>query len=186
MNVQLIRAADDSHLWAATFDRKVTDVFSAESAIAKTIADQLGAKLTGNERQAISSKPTDVPEAYDAYLRGLTYELRANAPTNVLPGQNYLRRAVQLDPKFALAWARLAQIDAGGYMSGTLERTPALREEANHAAEIPPSRSSRTSVMRSTPKVTIITAASRITTLQPVILNRRGRSRPIWARFLKD
>ena len=135
VNVQLIRAADDSHLWAATFDRKVTDVFSAESAIAKTIADQLGAKLTGNEQQAISSKPTDVPEAYDAYLRGLTYELRANAPTNVLPGQNYLRRAVQLDPKFALAWARLAQIDAGGYMSGTLERTPALREEANHAAE---------------------------------------------------
>jgi TolB-like protein/Tfp pilus assembly protein PilF len=135
VNVQLIRAADDSHLWADTFDRKATDVFSAESAIAKAIADQLGARLTGNEQQAISSKPTDVPEAYDAYLRGMTYDLRANAPTNVLPGQNYIRRAVQLDPKFALAWARLAQIDAGGYMSGTLERTPALREEANRAAE---------------------------------------------------
>ncbi|MFN2540602.1 MAG: tetratricopeptide repeat protein, partial [Chthoniobacterales bacterium] len=135
VNVQLIRAADDSHLWAETFDRKVTDVFSAESEIAKTIADQLGARLTGGEQQAIAVKPTDVPEAYDAYLRGLAYDARANAPTNVLPAQDYLRRAVRLDPKFALAWARLARIDAGGYLSGTLERTPALREEANHAAE---------------------------------------------------
>jgi TolB-like protein/tetratricopeptide (TPR) repeat protein len=135
VNVQLIRAADDSHLWADIFDRNVTDVFSAESEIAKTVADQLGAKLTGREQQAISIKPTDVPEAYDAYLRGLAYNLRANAPTNILPAQNYLRRAVRLDPKFALAWALLCRIDAGGYMSGTLEKTPALREEANQAAE---------------------------------------------------
>jgi TolB-like protein/Tfp pilus assembly protein PilF len=135
VNVQLIRAADDSHLWAETFDRKVTDVFSAESEIARTIADQLGARLTGREQQEIAAKPTDVPEAYDAYIRGLAYDARANAPTNVLPAQDYLRRAVRLDPKFALAWARLSRIDAGGYMSGTLERTPALREEANYAAE---------------------------------------------------
>jgi TolB-like protein len=71
VNVQLIKAANDSHLWADTFDRKLTDIFSVESEVAKAIADQLQAKLTGREQQAIATKPTDNVEAYDAYLRGL-------------------------------------------------------------------------------------------------------------------
>ena len=71
VNVQLIKAANDSHLWADTFDRKLTDIFSVESEVAKAIADQLRAKLTGQEEQVIAAKPTDNPEAYDAYLRGL-------------------------------------------------------------------------------------------------------------------
>ena len=71
VNVQLIKAATDAHFWADTFDRKLTDIFSVESEIAKTIADQLRAKLTGQEEKAISDKPTNNPEAYDAYLRGL-------------------------------------------------------------------------------------------------------------------
>src|SRR6266545_959540 len=75
VNVQLIKAANDSHLWSDTFDRKLTDVFSVESEVAKTIADQLRAKLTGQEEQVIAAKPTDNPEAYDAYLRGLAYSL---------------------------------------------------------------------------------------------------------------
>ena len=70
VNVQLIKAANDSHLWADTFDRKLTDIFSVESEVAKAIADQLRAKLTGQEEQVIAAKPTDNPEAYDAYLRG--------------------------------------------------------------------------------------------------------------------
>jgi TolB-like protein len=76
VNVQLIKAANDSHLWADTFDRKLTDIFSVESEVAKAIAEQLQAKLTGREEQAIAAKPTDNPEAYDAYLRGLAYTLK--------------------------------------------------------------------------------------------------------------
>src|SRR6476646_6432403 len=79
VNVQLIKAANDSHLWADTFDRKLTDIFSVESEVAKAIADQLRAKLTGQEEQAISAKPTDNVEAYDAYLRGLAYYLKTAA-----------------------------------------------------------------------------------------------------------
>ncbi|PYL75601.1 MAG: hypothetical protein DMF26_07915 [Verrucomicrobia bacterium] len=76
VNVQLIKAANDSHLWADTFDRKLTDIFSVESEVAKAIADQLRAKLTGREEQEIAAKPTDNVEAYDAYLRGLAYTLK--------------------------------------------------------------------------------------------------------------
>src|SRR5437899_6998894 len=76
VNVQLIKAANDSHLWADTFDRKLTDIFSVESEIAKAVADQLQARLTGQEEQVIAAKPTDNPEAYDAYLRGLAYNLK--------------------------------------------------------------------------------------------------------------
>src|ERR1700746_2377623 len=73
VNVQLIKAANDSHVWSDTFDRKLTDLFSVESEVAKSIAEQLRAKLTGREEQVIAAKPTDNPEAYDAYLRGLAY-----------------------------------------------------------------------------------------------------------------
>jgi TolB-like protein/class 3 adenylate cyclase/Flp pilus assembly protein TadD len=136
VNVQLIKAANDSHLWADTFDRKLTDIFSVESEVAKAVADQLRAKLTGQEEQVIAAKPTDNPEAYDAYLRGLAYSLKAfNTPANPLGAQKYLREAVRLDPKFAPAWALLSYIDAVGYITETLQPTVALREEARQAAE---------------------------------------------------
>jgi serine/threonine protein kinase/Tfp pilus assembly protein PilF len=136
VNVQLIKAANDSHLWADTFDRKLTDIFSVESEVAKAIAEQLRAKLTGQEEQVIAARPTDNPEAYDAYLRGLAYSLKAlNTPANGLGAQKYLREAVRLDPKFALAWALLSSVDAFGYITQTLQPTVALREEARQAAE---------------------------------------------------
>ena len=136
VNVQLIKAANDSHLWADTFDRKLTDIFSVESEVAKAIADQLRAKLTGQEEQVIAAKPTDNPEAYDAYLRGLAYTLKtANTPAKFLGAQKYLREAVRLDPKFALAWALLSFVDACGYRTTNLQPTVALREEARQAAE---------------------------------------------------
>ena len=85
---------------------RLTDIFSVESEVAKAIAEQLRAKLTGQEEQVIAAKPTDNPEAYDAYLRGLAYTLKTqNTPANALGAQKYLREAVKLDPKFALAWA---------------------------------------------------------------------------------
>jgi serine/threonine protein kinase/Tfp pilus assembly protein PilF len=136
VNVQLIRAANDSHLWADTFDRKLTDIFSVESEVAKAIADQLQAKLTGQEEQVIASKPTNNPEAYDAYLRGLAYSVKpAITAAATLGAQKYLREAVRLDPKFALAWARLSYVDAVGYLSLKLQPTLALREEAQQAAD---------------------------------------------------
>jgi TolB-like protein/class 3 adenylate cyclase/Tfp pilus assembly protein PilF len=136
VNVQLIKAATDSHLWADTFDRKLTDIFAVESDVAKAIADHLRAKLTGQEEQVMAAKPTDNPEAYDAYLRGLAYALKAaTSPANALGAQKYLRDAVRLDPKFALVWALLSYVDALGYRTQTLQPTIALREEARQAAE---------------------------------------------------
>ena len=136
VNVQLIKAANDSHVWAETFDRKLTDIFSVESDVAKAIADQLRVKLTGQEERVITAKPTDSPEAYDAYLRGLAYNLKTSAtPTNLIAAQKYLREAVRLDPKFALAWAMLAYAEATGYITQNLQPTVALREEIRQAAE---------------------------------------------------
>ena len=104
--------------------------------MAKAIADQLRAKLTGQDEQVIAAKPTDNVEAYDAYLRGLAYSLKAGIlPANLLGAQKYLREAVQLDPKFALAWTLLSTMDSRGYLTATLQPTVALREEARQAAE---------------------------------------------------
>ena len=136
VNVQLIKAADDSHLWADTFDRKLTDLFSVESEVAKAIAEQLRVHLTGREEQVIAATPTDNPEAYDAYLRGLAYNVQTvYTPANALGAQKYLREAVRLDPKFALGWALLSIADARGYITQSLQPTAALREEARQAAE---------------------------------------------------
>jgi TolB-like protein/class 3 adenylate cyclase/Tfp pilus assembly protein PilF len=136
VNVQLIKAANDSHLWADTFDRKLTDIFSVESDVAKAVADQLRAKLTGREERDIAAKPTDNPEAYDAYLRGLAYTLKTFPTTaNALGAQKYLREAVRLDPKFALAWALFSFVNSRAYGTQSLQPTVALREEARQAAE---------------------------------------------------
>ena len=92
--------------------------------------------LVRNE-QAIAAKPTDNPDAYNAYLRGLAYNLKTlGNPGNNVAAQRYLREAVRLDPKFALAWATLSSVDSLGYISLNLQPTVALREEAGNAAEI--------------------------------------------------
>ncbi|HEY4272551.1 MAG TPA: hypothetical protein VGM65_11135, partial [Candidatus Udaeobacter sp.] len=125
VNVQLIKAANESHIWGNVFDRKLTDVFSVESEVAKAIADQLRAKLTGQEEQVIAAKSTNNPKAYDAYLRGLAYTLKTGGatPAKSLGAQKYLREAVRLDPKFALAWALLSNVDAIGYITQSLQPT---------------------------------------------------------------
>jgi serine/threonine protein kinase len=117
VNVQLINAQTDSHLWAETYDRKLTDIFGVESEIAKGIAAALQAKLTGREEQALAVKPTNNPEAYDAYLRGLSLDARRysevyGAPYLEEKAISSYERAVQLDPKFAAAWARLSRDNA--------------------------------------------------------------------------
>ena len=91
IHVQLIDARSDSPIWADTIDRKLTDIFSVESEVAKAIADQLQAKLTGQEEKIIAAKPTDNSLAYDAYLRGLAFNLKtANSAANSRGAQKYL------------------------------------------------------------------------------------------------
>jgi serine/threonine protein kinase/Tfp pilus assembly protein PilF len=136
INVQLINAINDSHVWSDTFDRKLTDILSVESEVAKTIADQLRAKLTGQEQEVIAARPTDNPRAYDAYLRGVAYTIKTGfTPANSLGAQKYLKEAVQLDPNFALGWALLSYVDSSGYLTQSLQPTESLREEARHTAE---------------------------------------------------
>ncbi|MEY2555614.1 MAG: hypothetical protein QOF93_758, partial [Verrucomicrobiota bacterium] len=107
VNVQLINALTDAHLWADTYDRKLIDIFSVESEIAKTIADTLQAKLTGSEKTAMSKKPTANPEAYELYLKGRFFwnkRTSQDLPKSV----DYYKQAIAKDPNYALAYAGLA------------------------------------------------------------------------------
>jgi TolB-like protein/Tfp pilus assembly protein PilF len=132
VNVQLIQAASDSHLWADTYDRKLTDIFGVESEIAKTIADQLQAKITGIEKQELAAKPTNNPDAYDAYLRGLALYLRGFRAIDFINSTKSLEEAVRLDPRFAQAWALLARGHGNLYFFG-FDATAARREAAHEA-----------------------------------------------------
>jgi len=135
VNVQLINAQTDSHLWAETYDRKLTDIFGVESEIAKRIAESLQAKLTGREEHALAVKLTNHPEAYDAYLHGLAFDGRGPYSFNLLgKAIGFYERAVQLDPSFAVAWARLSRADAHLYFAGD-DTTPARRDTAKGALE---------------------------------------------------
>ena len=87
-------------------------------------------KLTGQEEQVIAAKPTENVEAYDIYLRGLAYSLKPFTTANALGAQKYLREAVKLDPKFALSWALLSNVEARGYITQALQPVVTLREEA--------------------------------------------------------
>ena len=138
VNVQLINVQSDSHLWAETYDRKLTDIFGVESEIAKGIAESLQAKLTSHEEQALAVKPTNNPEAYDAYLRGLSFDARFHFsfgdPDLGLKAVGFYERAVQLDPQFALAWARLSRAHAVLYFR-VFDTTAARRDATKNALE---------------------------------------------------
>ena len=131
VNVQLINAQTDSHLWGDTYDRKLTDILGVESEIAKAIAESLQARLTAGETQALAVKPTNNPEAYDAFLRGLSFEARS---TSAWKAAGFYERAVQLDPNFARAWARLSRADADLYLDER-DATPGRRDAAKRALE---------------------------------------------------
>src|SRR5256884_8014541 len=107
VNVQLINALTDAHLWADTYDRKLTDIFAVESDIAKTIADALQAKLSGSEKSSIAKVPTANPEAYELYLKGrFFWNKRTGADLRKAIG--YFDQAISKDPNYALAYAGLA------------------------------------------------------------------------------
>ena len=137
VNVQLINAQNDARIWADTYDRKLTDIFAVETEIAESIAKELQAKLSNHEQEALALKPTSNPEAYDAYLHGLAAE--TESLMSVYPLQkaiSFYKRAVHLDPDFAIAWARLSRMYSSLYSSfgdrlgdaiGALERAERLQ-----------------------------------------------------------
>jgi TolB-like protein/Tfp pilus assembly protein PilF/class 3 adenylate cyclase len=107
VNVQLINALTDAHLWADTYDRKLTDIFAVESDIAKTIAETLQARLTGSEKSALSKKPTDNPEAYELYVKGrFFWNKRTGA--DLKRAIDYFNQAIAKDPNYALAYSGVA------------------------------------------------------------------------------
>src|SRR5437764_1793611 len=108
VNVQLIKAASDTHLWAEAYDRKLTDIFAVESEIAKTIADTLQAKLTGSEKHAIAAQPTENTEAYQLYLRGRFFWNKRTG-NDLKKSIDYFNQAIAADPKYALAYAGVAE-----------------------------------------------------------------------------
>jgi TolB-like protein/Tfp pilus assembly protein PilF len=135
VNVHLVNVQTGSQLWAETYDRKLSDIFSVETEIAKGIAESLQAKLTGREEQALAAKPTNNPQAYDAYLRGLAFEVRSNYSSDALfKAIEFYDLAVRLDPNFALAWARLSGVHALLY-SNRRDTTAARRDAAKEALE---------------------------------------------------
>src|SRR5213595_3396119 len=108
VNVQLINAMTDAHLWADTYDRKLIDIFSVETEIAKTIADTLQAKLTGSEMKMMTMTPTENPEAYQLYLQGRFFWNKRTA-ADLPKAIEFYEQASQRDPNYALAYAGLAQ-----------------------------------------------------------------------------
>ena len=127
VNVQLIKAASDSHLWADTYDRKLVDIFGVESEIAKAIAEALQAKLTGGEQRALAVKPTNNSEAYDAYLRGLALEARTSAsPDDLEKAVRLLRAGGAARPSFCAGLGQTLSCERSGVFrrSGYDPRSP--------------------------------------------------------------
>jgi TolB-like protein/Tfp pilus assembly protein PilF len=133
INVQLIRAATDEHLWAESYDRKVENIFGVEAEVATAVAEALDARLTGAEQRALEQKPTNNPEAYDAYLRGIALWSDPSNIEDMSTAIHALEEAVRLDPDFAAAWAMLAQIHSETYL--WLDATPSRRAAAQKALE---------------------------------------------------
>jgi serine/threonine protein kinase/Flp pilus assembly protein TadD len=135
VNVQLVNAQTDSHLWAQTYDRKLTDIFAIESEIAKRIAESLQAKLSSREQRALAVKPTNNPAAYDAYLRGRAFaDASSWIASNVEGSIQSYQHAVALDPGFALAWAHLSYEQMWSYWQG-FDASPARLAAAKEATD---------------------------------------------------
>jgi TolB-like protein/tetratricopeptide (TPR) repeat protein len=119
VNVQLINALTDSHLWADTFDRKLTDIFAVETEIAKTVADVLQAKLTGSEQHVIAARPTENTEAHQLYLKGRFFWNKRTG-NDLKKSIDYFEQAIAADPSYALAYAGVADgyVFLPGYNAG--------------------------------------------------------------------
>jgi len=131
VNVQLINALTDAHLWADTYDRKLTDIFAVESEIARTVAETLRAKLTGTAEHVLASRPTENPEAHQLYLKGLFYGSKRTAK-DAQKSIEYYQQAAAIDPNYALAYAALAE----SYWFLALYSYPQLNEVVPKARQL--------------------------------------------------
>ena len=107
VNVQLIKASTDAHLWAESYDRKLTDIFAVESEIARTVAETLQAKLTGSAAHVLAARPTENTEAHQLYLKG-RYFWNRRTGANLQKAVGYFEQAIEKDPKYSLAYSGLA------------------------------------------------------------------------------
>jgi len=107
VNVQLINALTDAHLWAEAYDRELTDIFAVESDIATTIAETLQVKLTGSEKAAIAKRPTANTKAYEFYLKGRFF-WNKRTPDGIKQAIVQFQQSIERDPNFALGHAGLA------------------------------------------------------------------------------
>src|SRR5438105_9071679 len=134
INVQLIQAENDSHLWAQSYDLQLTDVFSVEGEVAKKIADSLSATLSPQEKARVETKPTENADAYVLYLRARQYQTR---PDNLLQdfrtAAELFQQAIALDPNFAVAHARLSAVASQIYH--WYEPTDAQKRKARREAD---------------------------------------------------
>jgi serine/threonine-protein kinase len=139
VNVQLIKAADDSQLWADTFDRKLTDVFAIESEIAQQIADQLRSKLSPIEKARLQLRPTESGEAYLVYLQAQAALTRSQSHDDLEKVAQLYEKAIQLDPSFALAFAQLSYTESTLYLgTGSPSSLEKARTAANEAIRLQP------------------------------------------------
>jgi TolB-like protein len=141
VNVQLIKAATDEHLWAESYNRKLDDVFGVEGEVASAIADQLNAKLSGTEQKALTEKPTQNAAAYDAYLRALSIEHNNYNYEAYVQAERGYEQAVELDPNFALAWARLGIMRSFLYFNAidlNKNTAAAVKDAADRAMALAP------------------------------------------------
>src|SRR6478672_7194290 len=138
VNVQLINAVTDAHLWAETYDRKLTDIFAVESEIAKSVADALQVKLTGPEKSSMAKTPTVNPEAYELYLKGRFFWNKRSV-VELRKAIEYFNQAIAKDPNYALAYAGLADsyllLPVYGAAS-TQEAVPPARAALKKALEL--------------------------------------------------
>jgi TolB-like protein/Flp pilus assembly protein TadD len=120
VNVQLINALTDAHLWADTYDRKLTDIFAVETEIAQAVADVLQAKLTGSEQHVIAARPTENTEAHQLYLKGRFFWNKRTG-NDLKKSIDYFQQAIAADPNYALAYAGVADgyVWLPGYTAGT-------------------------------------------------------------------
>jgi TolB-like protein/Flp pilus assembly protein TadD len=128
---QLIRVADDTHVWSDTYDRDIDDLFSVQSEIATNVVSSLGVTLLEPERDAIGAQPTQNLEAYQAFVRGTEYA-RENSIEAIRLSIKMFERAVELDSSFALAWAGLSQANSRIYHFG-FDRTEERIQQARAA-----------------------------------------------------
>ena len=131
VNVQLVNALTNAHLWAEIYDRKLSDIFAVQSDIAKTVADTLQAKLTGSEKTAISKEPTANTEAYELYHKGRSLWGKRTGD-NIPKAIAFYEQAIARDPNYALAYAGLssAHILAPFYAGADRREASAKAKEA--------------------------------------------------------